>query len=353
MGSQRSLRTAAAQANEAPQQGPRRIDIVVYPGFKALEAIGPMSVFEYANLHLLQQRQEQAYAIHVVSTCVGPVPSDMPMQLQSVAVVSEEDLPNTAIIVGARHIQPALEANPMLVDWIAAVAPRIGRLVGLCSGSFFMAQAGVLDGLPTTTHWNHATALQQRFPKVKVEADAIYLRNGHLWTSAGVTAGIDLALALVEEDHGLGLALSVARDLVVYLKRPGGQSQYSLHLASQNTSHPGIREAQDWILRYLSQPLNMSELAERAAMSERNFRRVFAREVGSSPLKFVERARLDAARRLLEDGDLSLKSVAARVGFSSEQPLRKLFVGHLGLSPKEYRERFGGTQSSVTTGDEP
>lgn len=334
---------------ESIRHGPRHVDMVVYPGFKALEAIGPMSVFEYANLHLVQQARSPGYVIDIVSTQAGPVRSDTHMVLQASRAISAHALPDTAIIVGARHIEPALSANPELVSWVAAVAPRIERLVGLCSGSFFMAAAGVLDGLPATTHWSLAALLRERFPAVLVEADAIYLRSGRLWTSAGVTAGIDLALALVEEDHGRGIALAVARDLVVYLKRPGGQSQYSVHLASQNTNHPGIREAQDWILCHVSQPLPMAELAARAAMSERNFRRVFAREVGISPLKFVEIARLDAARRLLEEGDLPLKSVAARVGFASEQPLRKLFVAQLGLAPQDYRERFGSAARSRAT----
>ena len=252
--------------------GPKRVDFVVYPGFKALEAIGTMSVFEYANLHLAQQGRPQGYQLNIVSVTAGPVPSDTQMVLEASGAVSVDDLPHTAIIIGARQIEQALEANPAIMVWAASVAPRIGRLVALCSGSFFLAAAGLLDGLPATTHWSVAALLREKFPAVQVQADAIYLRSGRLWTSAGVTAGIDLALALVEEDYGRGLALQVARDLVVYLKRPGGQSQFSVHLTSQNTSHPGIREIQDWVLSNLSQPLDISMLAARAAMSERNFR---------------------------------------------------------------------------------
>ncbi|MDP9912281.1 transcriptional regulator GlxA family with amidase domain [Variovorax boronicumulans] len=325
----------------------RRVDIVVYPGFKALEAVGTMSVFEYANIHLVRQGQPRGYEIEIASTSTGPVPSDMLMSLVATRAIDEADLPDIAVIVGAREIEAALERNPSLVRWARAVAPHIDRLVALCSGSFFLAAADLLDGRRATTHWSVATLLQTSFPKVQVEADAIYLRAGRLWTSAGVTAGIDLALALVEEDFGRGLALEVARDLVVYLKRPGGQSQFSVHLASQNTSHPGIRAVQDWILAHLDEPLALSDMAERAAMSERNFRRVFGREVGESPLGFVERARLEAARRLLEDGDLPLKSIAGRIGFGSEQPMRKLFVKHLGITPHEYRARFGGSGHPV------
>ncbi len=323
---------------------PRRVDMVVYPGFKAIEAIGAMSVFEYANLHLVQQGRPAGYAVHIVSVAAGPVASDTHMLLQAQALRTD-GLPHTAIIVGARQIETALAAHPAIVDWAATVAPHIERLVALCSGSFFLAAAGVLDGLPATTHWSVATLLREKFPRVQVQADAIYLRAGRLWTSAGVTAGIDLALALVEEDLGRGLALQVARDLVVYLKRPGGQSQFSVHLSSQSTSHPGIRAIQDWVLSNLSLPLDVALLAQRAAMSERNFRRVFAKEVGSSPLQFIESARLEAGRRLLEEGDLPLKSVAGRVGFASEQSLRKLFLKRLGVGPQAYRERFGGASA--------
>lgn len=323
---------------------PRRVDVVVYAGFKAIEAIGAMSVFEYANLHLLQQGRPAGYRLNIVSVAAGPVASDTHMLLQAASAVDAHDLPHTAIIVGARQIEKALAAHGAIVDWAAAVAPRIERLVALCSGCFFLAAAGVLDGLPATTHWSVAALLQEKFPSVQVQADAIYLRSGRLWTSAGVTAGIDLALALVEEDYGRSLALQVARDLVVYLKRPGGQSQFSVHLNSQSTSHPGIREVQDWVLSNLSMPLDVAMLADRAAMSERNFRRVFTKEVGSSPLQFIESARLEAGRRLLEEGELPLKSIAGRIGFASEQSLRKLFLKRLGVGPQAYRERFGSAQ---------
>lgn len=320
----------------------RSVDLVVYPGFKALEAIGTMSVFEYANIHLEMQGRPRAYQLTVVSSDLGEVKSDMLMSLQATRVLDERHLPDVAIFVGARAIEDALARNPRLVEWARNAAPDLKRLVGLCSGSFFLAAAGLLDGKEATTHWSVADLLQRRFRKVNVEADAIYLKSGHLWTSAGVTACIDLALALVEEDFGRSLALEVARDLVVYLKRPGGQSQYSVHLASQSTSHPGIRHAQDWILSNVDQPIAMADLAGRAAMSERNFRRVFAKEVGVAPLVFIDTVRLDTARRLLEDGDLSLKVVAGRVGFATEQSLRKLFMKRLGIAPDDYRARFGG-----------
>lgn len=330
-----------------------QVHIVVYPGFKAMEAIGTMSVFEYANIHLQRHGRLKGYEITLISSSAGPVASDMLMTLEATAALEAVRIPDTAIIVGARDIEAALDRNPAVVAWVRDIAPEIHRLVALCSGSFFLAAAGLLQGREAATHWSIASTFQSRFPEVDVNADAIYVRAGSLWTSAGVTACIDLALALVEEDYGRAIALEVARDLVVYLKRPGGQSQFSLHLASQNTSHPGIRNAQDWVLAHLHKEISIRELAEKAAMSERNFRRVFAKEVGTGPLQFLKTARLEAARRLLENGNLPIKAIAKRVGFGTDQSLRKVFLRHLGVAPNEYRARFGGTAISPATSGVP
>jgi len=209
------------------------VDIIVYPGFKAVEAIGPMSVFEYANLHLQRHGRPPGYDVRVASCSVGPVRSDTLMSLDATKALSTLALPDNAIIVGARHIQTALVDSAAITDWVAAVAPRLRRLASLCSGAFFLAAAGVLDGKRATTHWGVAARLQADYPAVQVDADAIFVRADHVWTSAGVTAGIDLALALVEEDYGRELALEVATEMVVFLKRPGGQSQFSAHLLSE------------------------------------------------------------------------------------------------------------------------
>ncbi|RZS78966.1 GlxA family transcriptional regulator [Pigmentiphaga kullae] len=324
----------------------RRVDIVVYPGFKSLEAIGPLCVFDYANVHLRKRDLPPAYQVEIAAPQPGAVQSDTLMSLHAGKGLDSGDLPDAAILVGARNIEEAMRHSPAIVDWAAAVAPRIARLAALCSGSFFLAEAGLLDGRRATTHWSVSRLLQQRYPRIDVQADAIYIRQGNLWTSAGVTAGIDLALAMVEEDCGRDLALEVARDMVVYLKRPGGQSQFSMHLNSQTTSHPGIRKTQDWILSNLHQPLAVSDLAAHAAMSLRNFTRVFVRETGSTPQAFVETARVDLVRRLLEDAALPLKTVAARAGFGSDAQLRKVFQRHLGVTPRAYRERFASAGGS-------
>lgn len=322
-----------------------RVDIVVYPGFKALEAVGPMSVFDYANVHLRQQGLADGYEVRVVAAQAGAVASDTLMALQATHTLAqlERDGPGcTVLLVGSRNIEQVLAASPELVAWTARVAPQVARMIALCSASFFLAEAGLLDGRRAATHWSVAAALQQRYPRISVDADAIYMRDGPLWTSAGVTAGIDLALALVQDDFGHALALEVARDLVMYLQRPGGQSQFSVQLASQATAHRGVQAVQQWVLSHLGEPLNLAQMASRAAMSERHFRRVFQQETGQSPSAFVEAARLEAAKQLLQSQvALPLKTVAARVGLGSEQALRHLLVRHLGITPVAYRERFG------------
>lgn len=325
------------------QQTPRTVDIIVYPGFKALEAIGPMSVFEYANLHLRRKGLGIGYDVRIASTETGPVQSDTLMSLHASKAVNTLALPDDAIIVGARDIQAVLDNSQALVKWIAAASRKIGRLAALCSGTFFLASAGVLDGKRATTHWSVAQLLQQKFPSVSVDMDAIFIRTGNIWTSAGVTASIDLALAFVEEDHGRELALEVASDMVVYLKRPGGQSQFSTHLMSQKTTQPTIREIQAWILENLHQRLAVAMLAEKARMSVRNFTRVFHQEVGLSTLEFIEMARFERARQLLADLGMPIKSVASRSGFSNDDHMRRIFQKRLGITPKVYRERFATT----------
>ena len=319
------------------------VDIVVYPGFKALEAIGPMSVFEYANLHLRAAGRAPGYDVRVASAVAGPVQSDTLMSLHATKALNTLSLPDNAIIVGARDIQRALGDGAALVDWIARACPRLQRLAALCSGAFFLAAAGVLDGKRATTHWSVAERLQADFPAVTVEADAIFIRSGNLWTSAGVTAGIDLALALVEDDFGRDLALRVATDMVVYLKRPGGQSQFSTHLLGERTARPGIRDIVQWIQENLHERPTVAELARKAMMSERHFARVFQQEVGLSTLEFIETCRFERATHLLGNLALPLKTVAARACFSDEAQMRRVFQKKLGISPTIYRERFATT----------
>ena len=317
----------------------QRVDIILYPGFKALEAVGVVNVFEYANTQLLDAGLPAAYELRLCAPVPGMIPSDTQIVLEARhGLALEADL---ALIVGARDIDRALAEQPALVSWSRRMARQPATLVGLCSGAFFLAEAGVLDDQRATTHWRLASQLARRYPRIEVVEDAIFLQAGRIWTSAGVTAALDLCLALVERHLGLDMALAVARDLVIYLKRPGGQSQFSQYLHSQMTQNAGIRHLQEWILSNLDQPLGIAELSARAAMSPRNLCRVFQRETGCSPAAFVERGRIELARRLLEEGKAPLKQLAHRCGFSSDDHLRRVFRRHLGVTPLAYQERFG------------
>lgn len=327
----------------SPYRAAKTVDLIVYPGFKAVEAIGPMSVFEYANLHLQRRGKGPGYDVRVASCKLGPVRSDTLMSLDATKVLSPLALPDSAIIVGARHIQQALSDSAAIIDWVASAAPRIERLASLCSGAFFLAAAGVLDGKRATTHWGVAERLQADFPAIQVDMDAIFIRSGNVWTSAGVTAGIDLALALVEEDFGRDLALEVATEMVVFLKRPGGQSQFSAHLLSERTTRPNIRELQNWILNHLHEKLTVAQLAQKAMMSERHFTRVFQQEVGLSTQEYIEQCRFEGATAALAELAMPLKTVAARAGFRDEAHMRRVFLKKLGITPKLYRERFATT----------
>lgn len=321
------------------------VDIIVYPGFKALEAIGALSVFSYANVHLERRGLTGRYDVKLVSIQRGPVVSDTGISLEAEKSLSTLTVPHTAVIVGTRNIEDAMLKAQPIVDWIRAVEKRMVRIVSLCSGAFFLAEAGILNGKRATTHWAVAGELSARHPAVRVDADCIFVREGDVWTSAGVTAGIDLTLALVEDDFGREIALEVARDLVVYLKRPGGQSQFSAHLLSQGTQHPGIREVQNWMLSNLAADVSPTEIAARLSMSPRTFNRFFKKETGTTPTAFLMRARTEAARRWLEEGDLPAKTVAARSGFKTYEAMRKTFQIVLGVTPLEYRERFGARQA--------
>lgn len=319
------------------------VDIIVYPGFKALEAIGPLKVFDYTNDCLRKFKLAGGYQVSIASTTIGAVASDTLMSLHASKVISTLALPDLALIVGSPDIEKALLESPEIIDWVTRAAPRMKRLAALCTGSFFLAAAGVLDCRRATTHWSFADRLRKNYPGVIVDADAIFVREGNIWTSAGVTAAMDLALALVEEDFGREVALEVARDLVIYLKRPGGQSQFSVHLASQMNTHPTIRELQNWIMSHLDDALTIPKLAARMSMSERNFARVFLREAEESPADFIERARFEAARRLLESDKLPLKSIVRKTGFGTEEKMRRVFKKKIGVTPTAYRERFSST----------
>ena len=323
----------------------RRVAIVVYDGTQSLDVTGPLETFAIASEHVRQSGAggPVPYATTVLAARPGPVRMSSGLRLVAERAFGAVRGGIDTLVVSGGEVAAAAR-DPRLRRWLVTMAPRVRRLASVCSGAFVLAEAGLLDGRRATTHWAGVPLLQRRYPRITVEPDAIFVRDGAVYTSAGVTAGIDLALAMVEEDCGRAVALAVARRLVVFLKRPGGQSQFSSHLAAQEVPPGPLRDLPGWILDHLDENLSVECLAACAAMSPRNFARVFRRESGVTPAKWVERARVDAARRLLEDGSAGLEAVAARCGFGSGEQMRRTFVRHLGVAPADYRRRFEGGQ---------
>ena len=245
---------------------------------------------------------------------------------------------DTLVVVGGTGATTS--RGRVVANWIRKAAGRARRVVSICTGAFLLAEAGLLDGRRATTHWMFTRELAARYPKVKVEPDPIFIRDGNLYTSAGVTAGMDLALALVEEDLGSAMALRIARTLVLFLRRPGGQAQFSISLSAQASNFKPLRELQIWMAENLNQDLSVGVLASRVGMSERNFARVFARESRTTPAQYVEHLRLEAASRELELTDKGLKEIALASGFRSVEVLRRAFLRHYGTSPSLYRDHL-------------
>ncbi|MYN08066.1 GlxA family transcriptional regulator [Pseudoduganella aquatica] len=317
-----------------------RIALLIFPGVQMLDAVGPLEVFSEAAR---QAGKPDAYQLELVAPQAGPVQASNGMALIASAAMDAVDGGiDTLLVAGSPHID-ALDDQAALLEWLRTQAGQVRRLGSVCSGAFLLARAGLLDGKHVTTHWNSSAKLARKHPKVHVEADQIYVRDGTLYTSAGVSAGMDLALALVEEDLGRETALNTARELVMFLKRPGGQSQFSAHLAAQSSERSAIREVQEWVLASLAEPMSVDDMAARAGMSTRNFSRLFKQDTGMTPADFVEGARIDAARRLLEDTANPLKRVAAWSGFGNPNGLRRAFQRRLGVTPGDYRMRFQKT----------
>ncbi|MEP9378696.1 GlxA family transcriptional regulator [Aquabacter sp. CN5-332] len=316
------------------------VAIVVPPGAQTLDVVGPLDVFREATR---QSEGRAAYAIQLIALEPGGFVRTDGLTLVPDASIHDEDHPiDTLLVAGTPHVADVAAFGDFHA-WLRRRTPEMRRFGSVCTGVFFLGEAGLLTGRRVTTHWEDAAALALRYPSALVEPDKIYVKDGALYTSAGVTAGIDLALSLVEEDHGRELAMRVARRLIVFLKRPGGQSQFSQHLAAQLALESRVETIQHWILDHLTDELTIPRLAGKAGMSERNFSRIFLEETGSTPADFVEAARIEAARQLLEDTSLSLQSVAARCGFGSPDTMRRAFIRRIGTAPNEYRTRFAST----------
>jgi transcriptional regulator GlxA family with amidase domain len=315
---------------------PRRVVIVAYEGVQPLDVAGPAEVFSAAG-----KIASGSYTVEVVA------PERKPLSTRSsgYAIIPGKSTGacrgtiDTLIVAGGFGVHEAL-SSPALTDWISSASRRSRRVASVCTGAFLLAAAGLLDGRRATTHWASCAELGRCHPEVEVDPDPIFVRDGNVWTSAGVSAGVDLALALVEDDLGPEVPRDIARWLVVFLQRPGGQAQFSSHLTSVPASRQPLRELQAWIADNLDQDLRVEQLAERAAMSPRNFARAFRRETGLTPAAYVEALRVEAARQRLERSSEPVELVAKRAGFGTPETMRRAFARRVGVPPADYRARF-------------
>jgi transcriptional regulator GlxA family with amidase domain len=316
----------------------RTIDVLAYPAVQLLDVAGPVQVFASANDVVAGAGGARPYVLRVVAQGGRPVTASAGLALAAGPLTSAGEALDTLLVAGGEGAEAAAE-DPALVEWVRERATQARRVASVCTGAFLLAAAGLLDGRRAATHWKYCARLAERFPAVRVEPDPIFVCDGPVWTSAGVTAGIDLALALVEEDLGRSVALAVARYLVVFLKRPGGQAQFSAALALQ-AAEDKFGALHDWINAHLAGDLSLSVLADRAGMSERSFSRRYAEATGQTPARAIERLRLEAARRLLSESRLPVKRIAERCGFGSEETMRRSFLRLLSVTPQDYRARF-------------
>jgi transcriptional regulator GlxA family with amidase domain len=313
------------------------IDVLAFPAVQLLDVTGPLQVFASANDLVAGPGGARPYELRVVAQH-GEVTASAGLTLAATPLTRIGESLDTLLIPGGEGADAAA-ADPALIDWVRERATEARRVASVCTGAFLLAAAGVLNGRRAATHWKYCAELAQRFPAVRVEPDPIFICDGSVWTSAGVTAGIDLALALVEEDLGRSVALAVARYLVVFLKRPGGQAQFSETLALQ-TAEDKFGALHDWINGHLAMSLSLSVLASEAGMSERSFSRRYAEATGQTPARAVERLRVEAARRLLSESRLPVKRIAERCGFGSEETMRRSFLRLMTVTPQDYRARF-------------
>jgi transcriptional regulator GlxA family with amidase domain len=319
----------------------RSVLILGYAGIQALDLVGPSEVFTGATLYLQGQgRADDGYTVSVVSQNGEPATTGTGLALVAQPLPDPRRPVDTVILPGGAGVDQARQ-NPAIIGWIQIAAENARRVVSVCTGAFLAAQAGLLDGCPATTHWAFAGRMAREFPSIAVDPEPIFVRSSDkVWTAAGVTAGIDLALSLVEDDYGTDAAQTVARWLVMYLRRPGGQTQFAAPVWMPRAKRAPIRDVQEAIESEPGGAHSIPELARRAAMSPRHFTRVFTVEVGEAPGAYVERIRTEAARRQLEETNDTVTVIASRCGFGTAETLRRNFVRRLGISPDQYRKTF-------------
>lgn len=319
---------------------PHRVVMLGFPQAQILDITGPLEVFSRTSRWLADHRGAgvPAYETELVAARAGPFATSGGLQLVATRSYDNAGRIDTLLVAGGIGYE-AVVKDPAQLHWITAQARRVERLGSICNGAMLLAAAGLLEGKAATTHWAYLDRLEKLAPGVDVERDALYVRAGNIYTSAGVTAGMDLALALVEQDHGKAVALAVAQELVLFLKRPGGQSQFSRHLQAQRRDDL-FGELELWMLEHAGEDLSVQNLARRMSMSPRHFARQFVARLGTSPGAYVRRLRVEQARRQIENGASRLKKVARDCGFADEQSLRRSFQGFVGITPADYRARF-------------
>src|SRR5258708_30272758 len=330
------------------ERGPHRVAMVAFADAQILDVVGPLEVFARAGRLISDEgrRGPSPYAVEILARTRGTVVTSSGIGL--VATRSCRGLrggTDSLFVAGGRGVDAALR-DAGLIRWLRRMSRGVTRLASVCTGAFVLAEAGLLDGKRAATHWHSCARFAERYPKVAVDPDPIFVRQGRVYTSAGVTAGMDLAVAVVEEEHGDQIARQVARELVLFLKRPGGQSQFSAQLQTQFSDRAPLAELQAWIADHLAADLSVAALAHRVAMSPRNFARVFTRSVGRAPARHVEQLRVEAARRRLEESRASVDDIAENCGFGTRESMRRAFQRTLRVSPTAYRGRF--TETAAT-----
>jgi len=323
----------------------KTIAVVIFPGVQSLDVAGPMDVFAEANSYVAP---DDGYRLVTVGTAPYPMRASNGQQLGADYSLENAGVDYDVVLVaGGPQLPHAAEQRGLSV-WLRQVAERVPRFGSICTGAFVLGQAGLLDGKRATTHWSDAARLATLFPLAQVEHDRIHVRDGALVTSAGVTAGIDLALALVAEDHGSAVALAIAKRLLVLAQRQGGQSQFSPYLNAAADPEQLVTVIQQYVMEHLAEALSVEHLADVAGMSARNFARQFVKEARITPAEFVQRARIDAARNLLEGSTLALKTLAYRCGFGSAARMRLVFAQRFGVTPNQYRDTFQIADAAAT-----
>ncbi len=324
-----------------PTNSTHDVWLVAYERHQPLDIVGPYEVFHAANqVADALGHSGMRYQLNLVATEAGPIKGESGLALYADALPDHSTPSGTLLLPGGFGSRREAIGDDELLEWIRQTATNVERVASVCTGTFIAAAAGLLRGKRAATHWAYADRLAEMYPDIDVDLNAIWVRDGNVWSSAGVTAGIDLALALVEEDLGSNVAQEVARWLVVFLRRPGGQSQFSAAIWSQQAETPPIRQAQDLIHADPSADLSIEHLAQTVGMSARHLTRRFRSEVGETPARYVEKVRLEAARQQLEATDAGMAAIARHCGFGSSETLRRSFQRHLGVSPDDYRKRF-------------